>query len=87
MTGIECLPHIEQLRRLSRLAEAALGHYALPAGATPRLVNVSENATYRVDAGDRRYALQGPSRGLSCPAGDRLRARLGRSPCVPTGRQ
>ena len=34
MTGIERLPHIEQLRRLSRLAEAALGHYALPAGAT-----------------------------------------------------
>ena len=58
MTGIERLPHIEQLRRLSRLAQAALGHYALPAGATPRLANVSDNATYRVDAGDRRYALR-----------------------------
>ena len=35
---------------LYRLATAALGRYDLPAGAEARLVNVSENATFRVDA-------------------------------------
>ena len=58
MTAFEHLPHEEQLRRLACLAHAAIARYPLPAGATPRLANLSENATYRVDAGDRRYALR-----------------------------
>jgi Ser/Thr protein kinase RdoA (MazF antagonist) len=59
MTGVERLPHVELLRRLERLAHAALKRYALPGGdATLRLINVSENATYRVDAGKQRYALR-----------------------------
>lgn len=42
------------------LADQALTHYALPAGATARLINVSENATYCVEAPgtDKRWALR-----------------------------
>ena len=60
MSGFDALPHAERLRRLHRLATAALGHYDLPAGAGAHLVNVSENATYRVDApdGGERWALR-----------------------------
>jgi Ser/Thr protein kinase RdoA (MazF antagonist) len=58
MTESDGLAPTDELRRLERLAQAALEHYALPAGATVTLVNVSENATYRVDAGARRYALR-----------------------------
>ena len=60
MSGFDALPHDEQLRRLHRLATAALGRYDLPAGAEAHLVNVSENATYRVDAPDgrKRWALR-----------------------------
>src|SRR5262249_23869047 len=58
MTGVERLPHMEHLRRLEWLAHGALERYALPAGASVRLINVSENATYRVDAGGQSYALR-----------------------------
>ena len=60
MSGLDDLPHDEQLRRLHIVATAALERYDLPPGATPRLVNVSENATYRVDAPDgrKRWALR-----------------------------
>ena len=49
-----------RFRRLERLANAALGHYRLPPDASARLVNVSENATYRVDAPSegRSWALR-----------------------------
>ena len=49
MTDFDRLPHEEQLRRLGRLASAALARYELPPGAAPTLINVSENATYRVE--------------------------------------
>lgn len=42
------------------MAENAVGRYALPARVTPRLINISENATYRLDdpeTGDR-WALR-----------------------------
>ena len=60
MSGFDALPHDEHLRRLHRLAAAALGRYDLPAGAEAHIVNVSENATYRVDAPDgrNRWALR-----------------------------
>jgi len=50
----------EALTRIGLLAEHALRRYALPDGATVRLINVSENATYRVDApaSGRRWALR-----------------------------
>ena len=60
MSGLDDLPHDEQLRPLHRLATVALGRYDLPAGAAAHLVNVSENATYRIDAPrtDEKWALR-----------------------------
>ena len=60
MSGFDALPHEEQLRRLHLLATAALNRYDLSPGAEVRLVNVSENATYRVEtpAGDEAWALR-----------------------------
>jgi Ser/Thr protein kinase RdoA (MazF antagonist) len=43
------LSHDELLRRLQGLAERAVRRYDLPGGVTLKLINVSENATYRVD--------------------------------------
>jgi Ser/Thr protein kinase RdoA (MazF antagonist) len=40
------------LARTTRVAEAALGRYRLGPGATVELINVSENATYRIDDPD-----------------------------------
>ena len=50
MPEFEDLPLEERLAALERLANAALGRYDLPNGAAANLINVSENATYRVDA-------------------------------------
>ena len=60
MPGFDALPHDEQLRRLHLLATAALGRYDLPPGAEAHLINVSENATYRVEApaGGGKWALR-----------------------------
>ena len=60
MPGFDALPHDEQLRRLHLLATEALGRYDLPPGAEAHLVNVSENATYRVEApaGGEKWALR-----------------------------
>jgi Ser/Thr protein kinase RdoA (MazF antagonist) len=53
------LTHEELLARLARLAGEALHRYHLPAGARASLINLSENATYRVDAPDGgRWALR-----------------------------
>lgn len=41
--------HDVLLRQLHNLAKRALKRYELPAGVTPHLINLSENATYRVD--------------------------------------
>ena len=50
----------EQLRRLHRLATAALERYDLPTGAEAHLISVSENAIYRVDSpdGEGKWALR-----------------------------
>ena len=60
MSDFEHLPHEEQLRRLQLLAEAALSHFELPAGASASLINLSENATYRIEdsASGERWALR-----------------------------
>ena len=60
MRHFDHLSHEEQRRALGDLANDALSLYALGGAARARLINLSENATYRVDgAGDgRRYALR-----------------------------
>lgn len=59
MSDFESLPHHDQLPILLALAGEALERYDLPAGSSVSLLNLSENATYRVDAPDgRRWALR-----------------------------
>lgn len=58
MSAFDALPHAEKLKRLERVASNALAHYALPPGARATMINLSENATYRVDAGERKWALR-----------------------------
>ena len=57
--SFEALPHQEQLRRLLETAQAATGLWDLPERVTVSLINLSENATYRVAAPDGRlWALR-----------------------------
>ncbi len=49
MDKFEDLPHEKQLMLLQRVADNSLSHYDLPEDATAELINISENATYRVD--------------------------------------
>ncbi len=68
MTDFESLPHEEQLPILLELANKALSHYDLPAGSTAKMLNLSENATYKVDAPDgRRWALRVHREGYHSP--------------------
>ena len=47
------------LDMLQQVAEKAVTHYALPADVSVTMINLSENATYRVQAGDgRKWALR-----------------------------
>jgi Ser/Thr protein kinase RdoA (MazF antagonist) len=48
----------EKLKELQRIAEAALACYDLPARASATMINLSENATYRIDSGGRKWALR-----------------------------
>lgn len=48
----------EQLAHLEKLANESLCLWPVPKGATARLINVSENATYLVEAGDFRSVLR-----------------------------
>ena len=44
---------------LQQVAEQAVKHYALPADVSVTMINLSENATYRVQTGDgRKWALR-----------------------------
>lgn len=54
---------------LDRIAAHALGRYALPAGVTPTLINISENATYRLDdpASGQRWAMRIHREGYHSP--------------------
>ncbi len=59
MTDFDGLGHGEQLACLLELAVAATQNYDLPAGLSVKMINLSENATYRVEAPDgRRWALR-----------------------------
>jgi Ser/Thr protein kinase RdoA (MazF antagonist) len=59
MSSFETLPHEEQLKLLQALAEIAVGLFDLPQGVRPVLINVSENATYRIDIDGRpRFAMR-----------------------------
>jgi Ser/Thr protein kinase RdoA (MazF antagonist) len=60
MQAFDQLPHERQLECLRELATAALALYELPPGASVEMINLSENATYRVDdpASARRWALR-----------------------------
>jgi Ser/Thr protein kinase RdoA (MazF antagonist) len=50
--------HQEKLKELQRIAEAALPLYGLPPHPAATMINLSENATYRIDAGGRKWALR-----------------------------
>jgi len=59
VTDFDTLTHDQQLPILLELAQAATGNYDLPAGLSVALINLSENATYKVEAPDgRRWALR-----------------------------
>lgn len=59
MTDFDRLSHAEQLPILLELAINATQNYALPSGLTVKLINLSENATYSVQApGGQRWALR-----------------------------
>ena len=56
MQQFDDLPFGEQLLCLQSIAETSLQSFALPAEAVPRLINLSENATYKIEVpGSRRY--------------------------------
>jgi Ser/Thr protein kinase RdoA (MazF antagonist) len=60
MSGFERLTQEGKLACLAELARAALASYGLARATPPVLVNLSENATYRVDdpASGRRFAMR-----------------------------
>jgi Ser/Thr protein kinase RdoA (MazF antagonist) len=53
------LTHDQLLERLQRLAERSVSRYGIEPGAPVKLINVSENATYKVEDGSgRKWALR-----------------------------
>ncbi|MBS0239141.1 MAG: phosphotransferase [Proteobacteria bacterium] len=59
MTGTDELTHEELLQRLQVLAERAAKRYGLSNDCTLKLINVSENATYRVESSSgQKWALR-----------------------------
>ena len=57
MTDFDALTHAEQLGILLEIAETATANYDLPPGVSVAMINLSENATYKVEASDgRRWA-------------------------------
>lgn len=60
MTRFDTLPHERQLEILEELASSAARHYELPVDIDLSMVNLSENATYRVEApaSGERWALR-----------------------------
>jgi len=54
----EVISHTETLRLLERLANRSLTLWHVPAGATARLINVSENTTFLVEAPGYRSVLR-----------------------------
>ncbi|MCR4281523.1 MAG: phosphotransferase [Bauldia sp.] len=60
MSGFEQLTHDGKLTCLLELAQSALANYGLTDSAPPVLINMSENATYRIDdpGTGRRFAMR-----------------------------
>jgi Ser/Thr protein kinase RdoA (MazF antagonist) len=59
VTDFDALTHDQQLPVLLELAVASTRNYDLPDGVSVKMVNLSENATYKVEAPDgRRWALR-----------------------------
>ncbi len=59
MAAPDGISHAELLTRLEQLAATAIDRYHLPAGCAASLINLSENATYRVEApAGGRWALR-----------------------------
>jgi Ser/Thr protein kinase RdoA (MazF antagonist) len=59
VTDFDSLSHEAQLACLLELAKAATQNYDLPSHLSVEMINLSENATYRVEAPDRRrWALR-----------------------------
>ena len=59
MADFHSLPHEQQLAILDELARCATGRYDLPAGLDITMINLSENATFKLEARDgRRWALR-----------------------------
>lgn len=59
MADFDALSHDQQLPILLELAQHATLLYSLPEGVNVKLLNLSENATYKVEAADgRRWALR-----------------------------
>lgn len=58
--NFESLPHEQQLHVLAEVSRAATAQYELPAACGMEMVNLSENATYKVEdpANGRRWALR-----------------------------
>jgi Ser/Thr protein kinase RdoA (MazF antagonist) len=59
-TEFDALPHDEQLKLLAELSRSAVKLYDLPAGCSVDLINLSENATYKVEdpSTGHRWALR-----------------------------
>jgi Ser/Thr protein kinase RdoA (MazF antagonist) len=59
VNSFDALPHSVKLKRLQEAALAALKRYDIPADATATMINLSENATYRIDTpSGRKWALR-----------------------------
>jgi Ser/Thr protein kinase RdoA (MazF antagonist) len=59
VADFDSLAHDQQLLFLMELAQAATARYELPIGVTVKLINLSENATYKIEEPDgRRWALR-----------------------------
>lgn len=60
MVNFDALTHEQQLHCLGELARTALANYGMEPANPPSLINLSENATYKVDdpASGRRFALR-----------------------------
>ncbi|MBL8908257.1 MAG: phosphotransferase, partial [Rhizobiales bacterium] len=59
MSSFDDLPHEEKLKRLDEVAHAAVPAFGLPAQSRVHMINLSENATYKVETPDgRRFAMR-----------------------------
>ena len=70
MQAFDQLSHERKLQCLEELATSAMERYELPPGATVSMINLSENATFRVDDPDssQRWALRVHREGYHSPA-------------------